>query len=172
MGEDALGRGLVHDPPIMVLFLQNAGFHPQVLQGLFVANLRRRAQALDGVRSVLDALHSDRLQSGELVEYIKELPDAKVPLHFRLSNELNIAEDELLQPAPKILTVGAHTLVREYLLLDHLALLSLPRCRGIRLNRILLDHKGLLKGTHVFKIHNNFIKLKFGQFARFQNYGL
>ena len=92
MGEDALGRGLVHDPPIMVLFLQNAGFHPQVLQGLFVANLRRRAQALDGVRSVLDALHSDRLQSGELVEYIKELPDAKVPLHFRLSNELNIAE--------------------------------------------------------------------------------
>ena len=68
--------------------------------------------------------------------------------------------------------MGAHTLVREHLLLDHFALLGLPRRRGIRLNRILLDHKGLLKGTHVLKIDNNFIKLKFGQFARFQNYGL
>ena len=156
----------------MVLFLQNAGFHPQVLQGLFEADLRCRAQALDGVRRVLDALHGDRLQSSELVEDVKELPDAKMPLHFRFSNELNIAEDELLQPTPKILTMGAHALVCEHLLLDHLALLGLPRRCGIRLNRILLDHKGLLKGTHILKVDDDLVELEFGQFARFQNYGL
>ena len=74
------------------------------------------AEALDGMRCVLDALHRDGLQARELVEDVEELSNAEAPLHLRLTGELNVAEDELLQPAAEVLAVRAHSLIRQNLL--------------------------------------------------------
>ena len=109
---------------------------------------------------ILDALHRDGLQAREFVEDVEELAYAEVPLHLRLADELNVAEDELLQSAAEVLTVRADTLVRENMQttrrLHRLRLLILVRrCLALTL----IYHESLLEGAHVLQIHNDLIEL-------------
>ena len=110
---------------------------------------------------ILDALHRDGLQAREFVEYVEELAYAEVPLHLRLADELNVAEDELLQPAAEVFAVRTHSLIRQNLMAaSRLHSLRLFAFRGgSYLARALIDHERLLEGTHVLQVHNDLIEL-------------
>ena len=54
------------------------------------------------------------MQICELVEDIEELGDGKVDLYRGLTDELNIAQHQLLQAASEILPMVAHTFVSKY----------------------------------------------------------
>ena len=173
MREDTFWSGLVDDPAVVVLLLEDAGLHFEVFERLGVAFVGGGAEALYRVRCVLDALHCDGLQARELVEDVEELAYAEVPLHLRLADELNVAEDELLQPAAEVLAVRADTLVREHMQttrrLHRLRLLVLARrC----LARALIDHESLFEGAHVLQVHDDLIELQLGHFARPKHYRL
>ena len=66
------------------------------------------------MRRVLNCLHCDGLKPGELAEDVKELTDAKVLLHLRLTYELDVAKLELFDSASEVLSVCCHAFVCEY----------------------------------------------------------